>query len=196
MAQTVWTGTIPTTLPNLPSPLAQGRAAQSSSANVSFRPQASSQRHQSYHKPSKMGKRYLYTFTTVTVPLQPRLFVSPQARLAPFLKIWNLITKDTWVLSIVQFFYCLKFTKFPPIGHIKRTSYAPALEEEILSLLQKQAIQHMPSHDILNGFYSRYFAVPKKDGGIRPILDLRLLNPYLRSRRFRMVTLESIIHLL
>ncbi len=25
-------------------------------------------------------------------------------------------------------------------------------------------------------FYSRYFIVPKKDGGLRPILDLRLLN--------------------
>ncbi len=27
-----------------------------------------------------------------------------------------------------------------------------------------------------NRFYSRYFIVPKKDGGLRPILDLRVLN--------------------
>ena len=50
--------------------------------------------------------------------------------------------------------------------------------------------------DILNGFYSRYFAVPKKDGGLRPILDLRDLNTYLNPRKFRMVTLEGIVHLL
>ncbi len=42
-------------------------------------------------------------------------------------------------------------------------------------------------------FYSRYFLVPKKDGGLRPILDLRCLNHALMRRLFRMITLKQIL---
>ncbi len=44
-----------------------------------------------------------------------------------------------------------------------------------------------------SGFYSRYFLVLKKDGGLRPILDLRLLNHALMKRSFRMITLKQIL---
>ena len=88
------------------------------------------------------------------------------------------------------------FIELPPLGWVKPTSFDPILEEEILTLLAKQAIQKVSNRDIQNGFYSRHFTVPKKDGGLQPILDLRDLNTYLKPRRFRMVTLEAIIHLL
>ena len=39
----------------------------------------------------------------------------------------------------------------------------------------------------LRGYYYFYFLVPKKDGGFRPILDLRQLNQYLRAFRFQML---------
>ncbi|KAJ7329295.1 hypothetical protein JRQ81_015469 [Phrynocephalus forsythii] len=38
--------------------------------------------------------------------------------------------------------------------------------------------------------------LPKKDGGLRPILDLRNLNFFIRPRRFRMTTLEANLPLL
>ncbi len=38
----------------------------------------------------------------------------------------------------------------------------------------------VPPLDRESGFYSWYFVVPKKDGGLRPILDLRLLNHSVR----------------
>ncbi len=44
-----------------------------------------------------------------------------------------------------------------------------------------------------SGFYSRYFLVPKKDGSLRPILDLRCLNHALMRRPFRMITLKQIL---
>ncbi len=44
-----------------------------------------------------------------------------------------------------------------------------------------------------SGFYSRYFLVPKKDGALRPILDLRHLNHALMRRPFRMITLKQIL---
>lgn len=46
---------------------------------------------------------------------------------------------------------------------------------------------------ISRGFYSLYFLILKKLGGLRPILDLRLLNIFIRKTKFRMVTLISII---
>ncbi len=39
-----------------------------------------------------------------------------------------------------------------------------------------------------SGFYSPYFIVPKKGGGLRPILDLRILNRALHRLPFKMLT--------
>ena len=44
-----------------------------------------------------------------------------------------------------------------------------------------------------SGFYSRYFIVPKKDGGLRPIIDLRVLNKSLRRFKFKMLTIPMIV---
>ncbi|XP_026116256.1 uncharacterized protein LOC113094840 [Carassius auratus] len=53
---------------------------------------------------------------------------------------------------------------------------ALVMEQEVKPLLAKNAIEQVYPPDRASGFYSRYFIVPKKDGGLRPILDLRLLN--------------------
>ncbi len=50
------------------------------------------------------------------------------------------------------------------------------LRSEVMTLLEKGAIEMVPPALSESGFYSRYFLVPKKDGGLRPILDLRRLN--------------------
>lgn len=50
----------------------------------------------------------------------------------------------------------------------------------------------MPVGDRQAGFYSRYFLIPKRDGGLRPILDLRPLNRFLRSLRCRMLTIPRL----
>ncbi len=49
-------------------------------------------------------------------------------------------------------------------------------------------VKTVPLVNSESGFYSRYFLVPKKDGGLRPILDLRRLR-----RPFRMLTLKQIL---
>ncbi|MGL4479881.1 MAG: reverse transcriptase domain-containing protein [Aeromonas veronii] len=59
--------------------------------------------------------------------------------------------------------------------------------------MRKRAIEIVPPQESEAGFYSRYFLVPKKDGGLRPILDLRLLNLSLTKRKFRMLTLSQIL---
>ncbi|KAL0168850.1 hypothetical protein M9458_037072, partial [Cirrhinus mrigala] len=70
---------------------------------------------------------------------------------------------------------------------------APLLRAEISSLLAKQAVEVVPEEQKECGLYSRYFLVPKKDGGIRPILDLRPLNRALAKRSFKMITVKQIL---
>ncbi|XP_016146708.1 interferon-inducible GTPase 5-like [Sinocyclocheilus grahami] len=43
------------------------------------------------------------------------------------------------------------------------------------------------------GLYSRYFLIPKKDGGLRCILELTLLNRALAKRSFKMITVKQIL---
>ncbi len=62
-----------------------------------------------------------------------------------------------------------------------------------VNLLEKGAIETVPPSERESGFYSRYFVIPKRDGGLRPILDLRPINRALGQCPFRMLTLKQIL---
>ncbi len=68
-----------------------------------------------------------------------------------------------------------------------------AMEQEIRALLEKGAIEYVPHSNRETGFYSRYFIVPNKDGGLRPMLDLRVLNESVMQLKFKMLTLRQIV---
>ncbi len=70
---------------------------------------------------------------------------------------------------------------------------APVLREEIAVLLAKDAIEPVPPAEMRQGFYSPYFIVPKKGGGLRPILDLQVLNRALHKLPFKMLTHRRMI---
>ncbi len=70
---------------------------------------------------------------------------------------------------------------------------APVLREEIAVLLAKDAIEPIPPVEMRQGFYSPYFIIPKKGGGLRPILDLRALNRALHKLPFKMLTHRRMI---
>ncbi len=76
---------------------------------------------------------------------------------------------------------------------VNSASKASVLQLELSSLLQKGAIEAIPQSDIERGFFSRYFLVPKRDGGLRPILDLRRLNFSLRKGKFKMLMMKTIM---
>ncbi len=71
-------------------------------------------------------------------------------------------------------------------------SSGPVLRAEIAVLLVKDAIEPVPPAGIRSGFYSPYFIVPKKIGGLQPILDLRVLNRVLHKLPFKMLTQKRI----
>ncbi len=76
---------------------------------------------------------------------------------------------------------------------VNNASKASILQQELSSLLQKGAIEEIPQSDIKRGFFRRYFLVPKRDGGLRPILDLRRLNFSLYKGKFKMLTMKTIM---
>ena len=79
-------------------------------------------------------------------------------------------------------------------SNAKRTVFskteADCLSQEVESLVQKEAISEisMPTNEMLSekGFVSQLFAVPKKDGGIRPVVNLKVLNSYVKQVSFKM----------
>ncbi|KAI2663425.1 Transposon Tf2-9 polyprotein [Labeo rohita] len=72
-------------------------------------------------------------------------------------------------------------------------SSAPVLRQKVLNLLAKRMIEVVPPSERESVFYNRYFVVPKKGGGLRPILDLRPINCALYKHTFKMTTLKQIL---
>ncbi|XP_067283542.1 uncharacterized protein [Pseudorasbora parva] len=71
-------------------------------------------------------------------------------------------------------------------------SNAPVMRAEIATLLAKGAVELVPPAEMKSGFYSPYFIVPKNSGGLRPILDLRVLNRSPYRLPFRMLTAKRL----
>ncbi len=78
-------------------------------------------------------------------------------------------------------------------SHAGGPEQALVMEQEVKALLRKEAIEVVPPHERESGFYSRYFIVPKKDGGLRPIIDLRQLNHSVSQLKFKMLTLRQVV---
>ena len=118
-------------------------------------------------------------------------------RLSLFHPYWKQITQDQWVLDVVRQGYRLDFAVPPPPTRVRVTQLGgerqSALLDEVEELLGKCAIELVPPGQEKDGFYSTYFTVPKKDGGIRPILNLKLFNKCLKQETFKMETLNSIV---
>ncbi|KAL0173474.1 hypothetical protein M9458_029442, partial [Cirrhinus mrigala] len=141
-------------------------------------------------------------------PLQDAVLgahTTPEAsleRLVPLvghLAAWKLLPNvSAWVLHTVERGYHIQFgAPPPPFNGVSPTLVGPeqglVMEQEVATLLRKEAIEVIPPHDRESGFYSRYFIVPKKDGGLRPILDLRLLNRSVMRLKFKMLTIKQVV---
>ncbi len=130
------------------------------------------------------------TTGTSIVPLEP---------LAQRLEAWlTLPSLSRWLTRTIRLGYAIQFTRRPPkFNSVLEMSVAvrnaPVLRKEIAVLLAKDAIEPVPPAEIRQGFYSPYFIVPKKGGGLQPILDLRVLNRALHKLPFKMLTHRRMI---
>lgn len=119
-------------------------------------------------------------------------------RLSHFLPQWQLITEDKWVLSVLRRGLGLHFQEVPPLSSVpldlsqtRDSVKNRLLQEEVGTLLQKGVLEEVIP-PISPGFYSRLFLVPKKNGKMRPVLDLSALNRFLVVPHFKMETNRSI----
>ncbi len=150
------------------------------------------------HKHSQKESNFpLLSLTSALPPCsRPLEFIQPLATRA---EAWQAIPGvSEWVMGIIKQGYSLQFARRPPrFSGVVSTSVqgenARVLRSEVMTLLEKGAIEMVPPALSESGFYSRYFLVPKKDGGLRPILDLRRLNHALMRRPFRMIMLKQIL---
>jgi hypothetical protein len=69
------------------------------------------------------------------------------------------------------------------------------LELEINTLLEKGAIEKVALNESQAGFYSTLFLVTKKNGEMRPVINLNPLNQYLRKLHFKMDTITKVLNL-
>ncbi len=124
------------------------------------------------------------TTCTSIVPLEP---------LAQRLEAWlTLPSLSRWLTCTIRLGYAIQFARRPPkFNSVLETSVAvrnaPVLRQEIAVLLAKDAIEPVPPAEMRQGFYSPYFIVPKKGGGLRPTLDLQVLNRALHKLPFKML---------
>ena len=125
-----------------------------------------------------------------------RPFLPLGGRLSHFLPFWRTITADSLVLSIVAHGFQILLPRVPPPTGVRATVLREGedvLLEEVEGLCEKAAIVQVPLSQRGQGFYSTYFIVPKKDGGVRPILNLKPFNKYLPKQHFKMETLQGIL---
>ncbi len=140
---------------------------------------------------SSVTSPFLLPFDTSL--LQRHVSTPVGGRLHFFLPNWRCISSDHWVLSAVQG-YELDFAN-PPALPIQTLAPHPlrfSVSEEALvtsevdALFEKRAIEKVPIDDRANSFISQIFLRAKKDGGWRPVFNLRHLNTYLRYDHFKM----------
>ncbi|KAL0150903.1 hypothetical protein M9458_053822 [Cirrhinus mrigala] len=112
--------------------------------------------------------------TSTTIPLIP---------LARQLGAWlALPSSSRWLIRMVRLGYAIQFARRPPkfrgihFKFVQSDTDASVLRAEVAVLLVKDTIKPVPPAEMKAGFYSPYFIVPKKSGGLQPILDLRALK--------------------
>jgi hypothetical protein len=117
-------------------------------------------------------------------------------RLSRFVDVWESLTTDKAVLQTIRGGFRLEFEVIPRFqGIVAQSSEnsSALLGEEVDGLLSKNAVEVVQEDQVLDGFYSTYFLVAKKDGSMRPILNLKRLNRFMEYHRFKMESLNTVI---
>ncbi len=126
------------------------------------------------------------------------LGVVPLVPLVQCLGAWLALPRPSrWLMRTIRLGYAIQFAWRPPkFRGIRFTSGlnkdAPVLRAEIAVLLAKDVIEPVSPAERKSGCYSPYFIVSKEGGGLRPVLDLHVLNRALHKLPFRMLVQKRI----
>ena len=120
-------------------------------------------------------------------------------RLSRFLDQWLPFVSSSALLRVVAEGYRIPFWERPPLRRTPPFSWCVVQrsQEELLGqvlqdLRQKEAIEevHAPHSP---GFYSTIFLIPKPNGTVRKITNLKALNRVIVNYHFRMETPQSVL---
>ena len=120
-------------------------------------------------------------------------------RLAHFQKNWALIIRDRWVLDTVKGYH-IEFHTTPhqtwrPQPPQMSQSWEDIMQTELQKLIAKQAVTEV-TMQVEGVFHSTLFLVPKKDGGQRPVINLKPLNCFVQTHHFKMEGMHDLKNLL
>ena len=119
----------------------------------------------------------------------------PAGKVGLFMENWKTLTKDQWVLECVQGYaidwIAKPFQKNAPHELVFPAEQENCLSDEVQKLLLKNAISEVPSKQGTK-FISQLFAVPKKDGTLRPIINLKSLNHFVQTVSFKMEGIHTL----
>ena len=122
------------------------------------------------------------------------------SRLSRFYKRWEKVGASAYVVCMLRCGLTLEWidvTNPPPLTYLpnvisiaKDKDKMSLMRTHVSEMLEKGAI-HLVTDNSL-GFYSRIFMVPKQGGKWRPVIDLSVLNKFIRKESFKMETPELI----
>ena len=111
---------------------------------------------------------------------------------------WASITRDKYILAIVQEGLEIDFLNKPEVNHNPRASFSKfdqvIIDLEIKKLLEKRVVVECSKEP--DDFISPIFTWRKKDGAYRMILNLKQLNTHVKYNHFTMELLSDAIKLL
>ena len=119
-------------------------------------------------------------------------------RLKYFQANWNLITDDPWVLETIMG-YKIEFHSVPHQVTWPRTFMSKAQQESVQVEVDKMILQgaiHPVTSNTEGGFVSSIFLVDKKDGGHRPVINLKNLNSFVDFQHLKMEGIHMLRDLL
>ncbi|XP_044598702.1 uncharacterized protein LOC123274954 [Cotesia glomerata] len=119
-------------------------------------------------------------------------------RLKHFVKVWESITKDKFIIQTVKGykipFESTPFQINPPPSRNWSEQESAYIQSEIDRLLSIGAI--VEAEEVPDQFLSSFFLVPKSDGQQRFILNLKKLNTFIAAEHFKLEDLRSACSLL
>jgi len=160
-----------------------------------------------FAKKPRTGPKNFSVDRVVASPCPPQLGVDFPLPSVPvgghmslFLGSWRSITRDQYILHLLQHGLHLVFDSQPllttspvPFPIPEASSKREHLRAEILSMLEKGAIKKVANKSSL-GFYSLLFVIPKENGKLRSVVNLRSLNCHLTKEKFHMETPTNLHH--
>ncbi|MEW8547757.1 MAG: hypothetical protein AB2693_29975 [Candidatus Thiodiazotropha sp.] len=114
-------------------------------------------------------------------------------RLQYFLSNWKRLTQDSFILQLVQgleipFLETPTQTSFHP--QMPNQAEAALIDHEVQEMIAKKAIKEVSTCS--GQFLSPVFLVAKKDGGQRPVINLKKLNQFVEYQHFKMEGIQSL----